>query len=147
MADAQLSNSGSMFSVKVSSAAGSVTSNIATLTVTANLVGYWYAGSTDYSALLEAGTDTVPYNGTFQITSGQPLVVPFPAGQLDYVVVKYPNSQTTKTTYANPAGGLDQGVVPGLALGVNAFGGNNYIFSNTGSPFGINNISGQVTFT
>ena len=147
VSNAQLSQNGNLYSVMATNLAGTVQSNQATLTVTAGLTGQWYAGSTDNSAALEAGTDNVVYSGTFSITNGQPLVVPFPAGQLDYIVVKYPVSQSVKTTYANPAGGLDTGVVPGLALGVNTFGGNNYIFSNTGSPFGINNTSGQITFT
>jgi hypothetical protein len=145
--NAQLTQSGNTYFVAVNTSAGLVVSNTATLTVTESLQGQWYAGSTDYSAQLEAGTDNVPYNGTFNITSGQPLVVPFPAGQVLYVTVKYPTSQTMKTQYANPAGGLDQGTVPGLAFNTNIFGGNNYIFSRTGNALGINNSTGQVTFS
>jgi hypothetical protein len=145
--NAQLSDTGSTFFVQVTNAAGSPVSGTATLTVTANLVGQWYAGGTDYSTLLAAGTDSVAYSGTFSITDGQPLVVPYPAGQLDFIVCKFPVSQSQKTHYANPAAGLDQGTVPGLALDINTFGGNNYIFSRTGNMFGINNISGQVTFS
>jgi hypothetical protein len=145
--NAQLSDNGTVYSVQVTNPVGTVTSNVATLTVSASLVGFWYAGNVDYSAQLMAGNDAVPYNGSFSIVNGQPLVVPFPAGQLLYVAVKYPVSQSVKTRYANPSGGLDQGVVPGLALEVNTFGGNNYIFSNTGAPFGINNSTGQCTFS
>jgi hypothetical protein len=144
--NAQTGDTGKTFYAKVTSAAGTTVSGIATLTVTANIIGRWYAGGTDYSTLLAAGTDTVAYSGTFTITDGQPLVVPFPAGQFDFIVAQYPVSQSVKTHYANPAGGFDQAAVPGLALAVNTFGGNNYIFSN-GSPFGINNASGQITFS
>lgn len=144
--NAQSSQSGSTFFVRATNSAGSVVSNTATLTVTATITGQWYAGGTDYSALLSSGTDTVVYSGTFSITDGQPLIIPFPAGQVDFIVVKYPVSQSVKTHYANPTGGFDQGPVPGLALAVNTFGGNNYIFSNA-TPFGINNVSGQITFS
>jgi hypothetical protein len=144
--NAQLVDSGKTFFVKATNAAGQTVSGTATLTVTQSITGQWYAGGTDYSTLLAAGTDTVAYSGTFTITDGQPLVVPFPAGQFDFIVVQYPVSQSVKTHYANPAGGFDQAAVPGLALAVNTFGGNNYIFSN-GSPFGINNASGQITFS
>ena len=143
----QLSDSGALFNAIATNAAGNAASLTASLTVTSGLVGSWYAGATDYSTLLLAGSDTVAYSGTFPITAGQPLVVPFPAGGLDFVVVKYPTSQTVKTHYANPAGGFDQGPVPNISFETNVFGGNNYIFSRTGNPFGINNASGQVTFS
>lgn len=145
--NAQLTDNGSQFFVTVTNATGTQVSGTATLTVTASIIGHWYAGGTDYSTLLAGGTDTVAYSGTFNITDGQPLVVPYPAGQLDFIVCKFPVSQSAKTHYANPFGGFDQGVVPGLALAVNTFGGNHYIFSQTGSPFGINNASGQITFS
>jgi hypothetical protein len=144
--NAQLTDNGAQFFATVTNSAGQQVSNTATLTVTAGLFGHWYAGGTDYSTLLAAGTDTVAYSGTFTITDGQPLVVPFPAGQIDFIVVQYPISQSVKVHFANPAGGFDQGAVPGLALAENAFGGNNYIYSN-GTPFGINNASGQITFS
>lgn len=146
--NAQLSDTGKTFFAKVTDANGKqTTSGVATLTVTANLFGRWYAGDVDYSIDLSGGTDDVPWTGTFSITDGQPLIVPFPAGQVKYVGVQYPASQSVKTHYANPASGIDQGTVPGLAFDDNTFGGNNYIFSRTGNPLGINNSSGQVTFS
>lgn len=145
--NAQLTDNGAQFFVTVTNAVGTQVSGTALLTVTASIIGRWYAGGTDYSTLLAAGTDTVAYSGTFAITDEQPLVVPFPAGQVDFIVVQYPVSQSVKTHYANPAGGFDQAAIPGLALTVNTFGGNNYIFSQNGAPFGINNATGLITFS
>lgn len=147
LVDAQVSDSGAMFNAVATNATGNASSLPATLTVNSALVGSWYQGSTDYSAALAGGTDAVPYNGTFPITTGQPLVVPFAAGLLEFVVIRYPNSQSGKTSYANPAGGFDTGPVPGVAFRVNSFGGNNYIFNSPGNPFAVNNSSGQVTFS
>lgn len=144
---AQSSQSGTKYFAVVTNTAGVQLSAVATLTVTATLIGSWYAGSTDYSTQLEANNDSVVFSGTFNITSGQPLVVPLPAGVTDYIVIRYPNTETTKTNYANPTGGIDTGTVPGVALNTNAFGAYKYIFSRTGNQFGINNVSGQVTFS
>jgi hypothetical protein len=146
----QLSNNGDVFSVQVTNARGTVTSNSATLTVTASLVGFYYQGTTDYSTLLLAGTDSVAYLGTFSITTGQPLSVTFPdlGSDTEFIVVKYPATETTKTSYLNPPpSGPDAGIIPLLALNSTSFGGWKYIFSRTGTPFGMNNINGTVRFS
>ena len=145
--NATLAQSGGLYSVMATNSAGSVTSNQATLTVTALLQGSWYAGAVDYSAQLLAGNDVVPWSGTFNYTAGQPLVVQFPSGQVLYIAIKYPTSETLKTHYANPTGGLDQGTIPGLALETNVFNVQNFIFSRSGNQFGINNTNGQITFS
>ena len=72
--NAQLSQNGGLYSVQVTNPVTTITSNQATLTVTAALVGFYYQGNTDFSTALMAGTDTVPYLGTFPITTGQPLL-------------------------------------------------------------------------
>jgi len=144
VSNAQLAQNGALYSVQVSNLAGSVTSNTATLTVTANIVGYYYYG-TDFSAQLEAGNDDLPYQGTFPITSGQPLVVTFPSGAANmWIAVKYPNTETTKTTYNNPP--LNTGVIPNIALRTTAFGSWKYIFSAPGTVFGLN-TSQPITFS
>lgn len=144
--NAQLSQNGNVYSVAVTNPKGTVTSNVATLTVTAALVGYLYQGNTDYSIALQGGTDNVAYLGTFSIVTGQPLVVPFPnLGATEYIVVKYPSTEPTKTTYNNPP--IDSSTVPGLALNVATITTWKYIFSQTGSPFGLNNSTGHVTFS
>ncbi len=145
--NAQLAQSGSTFFVIATNASGSTVSSTASLTVTQALTGSWYAGGTDYSTLLVAGTDTVAYSGTFSITDGQPFNVPLPIGQSDFVVIKYPVSQALRVHYANPVGGIDQASIPGLAFDQNTFGGNNYTFSRNGNQFGINNTTGIVQFS
>lgn len=145
--NAQVSDSGKTFFVKVTDANGkTATSATATLTVAAILIGYWYMGGTDFGSQLESGVDNVTYSGTFVIVNGQPLVVPFPIGGNNYAAVKYPVSQSVKTQYQNPTGGIDNGPVPGLALEENAFGGWNYIFTRPATTFGVNNLTGIVTF-
>ena len=146
--NAQLSDTGELYSVAVTNSAGTVTSNTATLTVTAALVGFYYQGNTDYSTDLLSGTDDVAYLGSFSITNGQPFTITFPhLGASEYIVVKYPDTQPTKTTYENPPAGVDTAGIPGLAWEVTAITTWKYIFSRTGNTFGLNNINGQIKFS
>lgn len=147
--NAQLSDSGKTFFAKVTDANGqSVTSSTATLTVTASLVGYFYQGNTDYSTNLLAAIDNVTYLGTFPITTGQPFTVTFPhLGASEYIVVKYPSTEPTKTNYQNPPGGIDSAAIPGLAWNITTIGASKYIFSRTGNAFSLNNINGEVKFS
>lgn len=147
LSNGQVGDSGSTFFARVTNAAGTNPSATATLTVTASIVGQWYAGATDYSSDLLSGVDSVAYSGTFSITDGQPFNVPFPIGQSDFVVIKYPISQALRVHYENPAAGIDQAAIPGLAFDQNTFGGNNYTFSRSGNQFGINNTTGIVQFS
>lgn len=149
LTNAQLSDSTAQFSAIVTNGAGSATSATGVLTVTNALIGYYYQGSGDYASLLLAGTDTVPYLGTFPITTGQPLLVTFPdMVDTEYVVVKYPSTETTKVTYLNPPpSGPDTGTIPSIAFENNSFGGWKYIFSRSGNPFGVNGVNGQVRFS
>lgn len=149
LTNAQTSQSGNTYFVTATNASGSVTSNTATLTVTASLAGSYYQGTTDYSTLLLAGTDSVVYLGTFPITTGQPLSVTFPNKvATEYIVVKYPATETTKTSYLNPPpSGPDTGPIPNIALEVTTIGAWKYIFSRTGNPFGVNGVNGTVQFS
>jgi Immunoglobulin domain len=149
IANAQLNQSGGLYSVSATNSAGTVTSNQATLTVTQSLQGFFYQGATDYSTLLEAGSDTVPYLGTFPITTGQPFTVTFPdLVATEYVVVKYPATEPTKTSYLNPPpSGPDGGPIPNLPLNETTFGGWKYIFSRTGNTMGVNGVNGQIKFS
>jgi hypothetical protein len=149
VSNAQLSQNGNLYSVQATNLAGVVTSNQATLTVTAGLTGQFYQGSTDYSAALEGGTDNVSYLGTFPITTGQPFTVTFPdLVSTEYLVVKYPATEPTKTSYLNPPpSGPDTGPVPNLALNTTTIGAYKYIFSRTGVPFGVNAVNGKIQFS
>ena len=149
LSNAQLSDTGSTFYAVATNSAGPVASNVATLTVTASIVGFYYQGNTDYSTLLLAGTDSVAYLGTFPITSGQPLTVTFPnLVSTEFIVVKYPATETTKTSYLNPPpSGPDGGPIPNLALEETTIGSWKYIFSRTGNTFGLNSVNGKVQFS
>ena len=139
VSNAQLSQSGNLYSVMATNLAGTVQSNQATLTVTSGSVAYYYFGSTDYSTQLEANTDNVIYAGTFPFTPGQPLSFTWPSGAANnqYIVVKYPATESIKTAYANAP--LNNGTIPSIAFGsIVTFGGWNYIYSRTGNPFSMN---------
>lgn len=130
---------GDQYSVTATNAAGSVSSSPATLTVTQNIVAYYYYGNTDYSTQLQANTDNVPYIGTFPVTAGQPLSYTWPSGAANnqYIVVKYPATESIKTTYTNAP--VNNGVIPSIAFAsIVTFGGWNYIFSRTDNPFSQN---------
>lgn len=149
LTNAQLSDSGAQFSVVATNSTGSVTSNTAILTVTAAYVGFYYQGTTDYSTDLMGGTDNVPYLGTFPITTGNPLVVTFPnLVATQYIVVKYPAAETTKTSFLNPPpSGPDGGPIPNISLEETTIGAWKYIFSRTGNTFGLNSVNGEVQFS
>jgi hypothetical protein len=139
ISNAQLSQNGNVYSVAVANPAGTVFSNTATLTVTASLSASYYYGTTDYSSQLLSNSDVVPYLGTFPITTGQPLSFTWPSGAANnqFIVVRYPATESVKTSYANAP--LNNGIIPGIAFNaVVTFGGFNYIFSRTGNPFSQN---------
>jgi hypothetical protein len=145
--DAELSQSGGVYSAIVTNSAGSVSSANATLTVTSAEVGHYYYGNTDYSSQLQSSIDDVPYQSTFPITTGQPLSVQFPSGAdgPDYIVVKYPSTESIKTTYANAP--INNGTIPSIAFdSIVTFGGWRYILSKTGNPFS-QNTANPVIFT
>jgi hypothetical protein len=98
-----VADDGAIYQAVVTSAAGSSNSANAELTVAASLTGSYYYGDTDYFSALEGGTDAITYNGTFSVTSGNPLSVQFPSGAANnkFLVVKYPASQSTKTAWSN----------------------------------------------
>lgn len=139
----QLSDTGALFSAIVTNAAGPTSSNTGLLTVTATgLVGYYYYGS-DFSVALLAGTDNVPYQGTFSITDGNPLSVTFPSGaENTSLVVKYPVSQSVKTSYLNLP--LNTGVIPSIAFDHTNITTWRYVFSRTGNVFGLNSANPLV---
>lgn len=139
LTNAQLTDSGSTFYATVANSAGQGVSATATLTVTAGLVGYYYYGS-DYSVALLAGNDTVPYQSTFPITTGQPLSVTFPSGAPNtFLVIKYPATETTKVSYSNLP--LNVGAIPSLAFDQTTIGQWKYVFSRTGNAFGLNYLN------
>ena len=104
------------YTVIATNSCGTATSAIASLTVNAlTLSGDYYYGDVDYFAALSGGTDAIVYNGTFSITDGQPLEVPFgvAASVNKYNVVRYPTSQLVKTAWENSI--ANNGSIPDTA--------------------------------
>ncbi len=127
---AQLSDSGSTFSAVAASASGTGNSSVATLTVSENITGEYYYGDINYYTELAAGTDNVPYVGSFNITNQQPFTVPFPlaASNNRCQVVKYPNTQPVVDYFYNTAG--NQGPIEGVEYEeILTIGSNLYIVS------------------
>lgn len=139
--NAQLTDSGKTFYMKATNSAAIVTSTIAVLVVQAVLVGYYYFGATDYSTILEGSSDTVPYLGTFPISTGQPLSITLPSTAPNtFMVFKYPSTESVKANYTNLP--INVGVIPSIAWNaVVTFGGWHYIFSRTGNTFGLNYLN------
>jgi hypothetical protein len=147
VANAQTTQSGNTYFATATNSAGTVTSNTATLTVTASLTASYYYGTTDYSTILQGGIDSVPYLGTFPITTGQPLSFTWPSGAANnvYLVVRYPATESTKTTFSNAPD--NNGNIPGIAFAsIVVIGAYKYIFNKPGNGFS-QNISAPLIFT
>lgn len=136
--NAQLTDSGHTFFVRVVDSNGkSATSSVATLTVTAVIIGQVYYGDMDYSTDLSNGIDNVPYIFTFNITHNAAFPIQFPVPiSSKFIVIKYPNTEPVKNHYDNPP--IDNGPIPGFAINSNSFGSSNYAFSRNGNPFTLN---------
>lgn len=101
------------YSCVITDATGQVlTSNDAVLTVNAvALTGSFWYGDTDYFAALSAGTDAVPYQGTFPITHNASLVIPYTvaAGDNKMLVIRVPVGESLKSNWFNTA--LNNGTI------------------------------------
>jgi len=100
------------YTVVVTNDSGTVTSNVATLTVTASLLVYWWYGDTDYFTALSGGTDAITYLGSFAIVHNADISVPFPVGAENnkFEVVKVPIGESVKTVWYNTP--LNNGTIP-----------------------------------
>ncbi len=146
--NAQLAQSGTLYNAVATNAAGNAASLTASLTVSAGIIGSFFQGATDYSASLLSGSDIVPYQGTFPITTGQPFTATFPTpGATLYIVIKYPATEPTKILATNPPGGFDTTNIPSIAWNTTTIGAWKYAFSRTGNPFGLNNVNGEIAFS
>lgn len=110
--NAQLSQSGGLYSVAVTNSAGSVTSNQATLTVTAALIANTWYGSTDPGPNLQANIDNLSYQISTTITHNQPISITVPQAATPnmYFVTRVPIGESVKTTWFNTA--LNNGNIP-----------------------------------
>lgn len=110
--NAQLTDSGTLYSVSVTNSAGTVFSNTATLTVTAALVGFFAYMNTDPGPTLQSLNDPFTYQVTFNITHNSPLVITLPGASTPnkYLIVKGPVGESIKTTWNNTV--LNNGTIP-----------------------------------
>lgn len=128
--NAQLTQSGGLYSVSATNSAGTITSNQVTLTVTASLQGFFYYTNTDPGPTLRASSDPFTYQETFAITSGQPWIMPVPVAATpnQFIVVKGPVGESIKTQWNN--GGINSGFIPDVNWQTEiAFGGMQYYYT------------------
>jgi len=128
--NAQLSDSGGLYSVQVTNSAGQATSNTATLTVTASIQAFWYYGSADPYPALSMGVDNLTYQISQSITHNTPIVITYPtaAENNQYTVLRYPITENAKTAWVNTQ--LNQGQIPdSIMRAIFTIGNNQYVVS------------------
>lgn len=101
--NAQLVQSGGLYSVAATNAAGTTTSNQASLTVSAGLVALTWYGDVDPNPDLQAGIDNLSYQITTNITHNQPIVITIPqvATPNKWFVTKVVSTESLKTIWNN----------------------------------------------
>lgn len=144
--NAQLSDSGGIYSAIVTNGAGSTSSASAILTVTQTLIASYYYGATNYYAQITGGNYSVPFQGTTSVTNGQPIIIPWPTGAATSMnqVIQYPISQSLKTQYFIPP--LDNGSL-GDDNYYDAFAQGGYNWIVTRRPISLNLTNLNETFT
>jgi len=112
VANAQLIQSGGLYSVAVTNAAGAVFSNTATLTVTAAITGYFAYMDTDPGPALVANNDPFTYPVSFNIVHDSSFVITMPSASTPnkFLVVKAPIGETVKDVWSNTP--LNNGTIP-----------------------------------
>lgn len=135
--NAQLVDSGGVYSAVVTNAAGVGYSANATLTVTEALEGRALYSQTDPYPYLERGLNLEDWGFTWQITfpitNLDPLSVTFPntITALEYIAVEYPATQMFKTLWSNTA--FNFGQIPDSVMGrIQLIGDKFYICTRQG---------------
>lgn len=132
LTNAQLSDSGAMFSAEAANAAGDVSSLPASLTVTSDLTAQWWWGATDPFPALSVGSDTLTYQISETITHNAAIVVNYAtqsgAEDNQFNVLRYPDTENDKSIWVNTS--LNQGTIPdGVMRAVLNINGFKYIIS------------------
>lgn len=128
--NAQLNQSGNLYSVTATNLAGVVTSNQAVLTVTAAITGYLYYTPTNPGPTLLANSDPFSYQINFPITHNQPLSITLTtqAANNQFLVIKVPSTESTKMIWFNTS--LNNGSIPDLVFEpMLSFGGWDYYYT------------------
>jgi len=144
--NAQLTDSGAMFSAIATNAAGPVSSNTATLTVTALLTAQWWFGSTDPYAALSAGSDTLSYQINQTITHDAAITINYPIGAENnqFNVLRYPNTENQKTTWFNT--NLNNGIIGDPQMR-NILNINNFYYIVSRVAMSLDNVTTSLTYT
>ena len=130
VSNAQLSQSGNLYSVMATNLAGTVQSNQAVLIVTAGITGYLYYTPMNPGPTLLANSDPFSYQINFPITHNQPLSITLTtqAANNQFLVIKVPSTESTKTTWFNTS--LNNGTIPDLVFEpMVSFGGWDYYYT------------------
>lgn len=128
--NSQLSDSGKLFSVSVTNAAGTVVSGSATLTVTNVLSGSFAWMDIDPGPALIANTDPFTYQTPFAIVHNNPFVIPVSGSATPnkFIVARVPVGEPVKTIWNN--GGVNVGIIPDLSFqNPISFGGETYYYT------------------
>lgn len=127
LSNAQLSDSGALFSAVAANAAGTASSLTATLTVTSSLQANWWWGSTDPFPALSGGTDNLSYQITQAITHNAEIDIDYSsqtgAENNQFNVLRIPSGETDPTIWDN--GPSNNGTIPDsvmrAVLNINGF--------------------------
>lgn len=134
--NAQTSQSGNTYYVKVSNAAGVATSNTATLTVTASIILSAYYTDTDPTAAIQSQTDNFAYQYTVSVIHNQPIIIPIPqaASNNKWWVWRVVNTEQVDNTWFNTS--LNNGQIPDSVFQTPAsFNNNTYYYLRNASSF------------
>lgn len=103
VSNAQLSQSGSTYSVSVTNSAGTTTSTPATLTVTASITGFFYYNAADPGPTLMGNSDPFTYQVSYSIMHNSPISITMPSASSPnmFLVAKVPSTESSKTTWYN----------------------------------------------
>jgi len=128
--NAQLTDTGGLYSVAVTNSAGTITSNTATLTVTIALTAQWWYGTTDPFTDLNNGIDTLTYQINQNIVGGQAIAINYPAGaeNFEFNVLRYPATENNLNNWFNTS--FNFGTIPDSVMrSIISFGGHKYAIS------------------
>lgn len=128
--NSQLTDSGGVFTAQVTNGGAPLTSNTATLTVTAAITGYLYYNAADPGSTLQANLDPFVYQVSYTITHNAAIPITLPGASTPnmYLVIKVPAGESAKTTWFNTA--LNNGSIPDSAFQSSlTFGGFTYYYT------------------
>lgn len=130
LTNAQLSQSGGLYSVEVTNPVTTITSNQAVLTVTASITGFLYYSSSDPGPTLLSNSDPFTYQISYSITHNQPVSIPLTsaAANNQFLVAKIPSTESDKTIWFSTV--LNNGTIPDFVFApMLTFGGFDYYYT------------------